>query len=70
MSGFPYHLTTIRSGDVISLIQIYMDGSRVEIARFLLPSDGQWRADVDFLDDIMNAYKTRLKKHEKLKGDF
>lgn len=70
MSGYPYHLTTLRAGNEIAVIQVFMDGSRMEIARFLLPNDGQWRADVDFLDSIMDAYKARLKRHEKLKGDF
>lgn len=57
-----YHLTTVRADNTISIIQLFMDGSRREIGRFLLPGDGQWRLDVDFLDDIMKAYDRRLKK--------
>ena len=57
-----YHLTTVRVENVIYVLQVFMDGSKTEIARFGLPNDGQWRLDVDFLDDIMDAYKKRLKK--------
>lgn len=57
-----YNLTTVRNGNTISLLQVFQDGSRTEIARFLLPVDGQWRLDVDFLDDIVGAYKRRLKR--------
>lgn len=56
-----YKLTTVRVKNTISVVQVFMDGSRAEIARFVLPNDGQWRRDVDFLDDIMDAYKKRLK---------
>ena len=57
-----YKITSIRDGNVMYVIQVYMDGSYREIGRFLLPDDGQWRLEVDFHDDIMDAYKTRLKK--------
>lgn len=57
-----YTLETVRADNTISVLQIFMDGSRIEIGRFFLPSDGRWRKDVDFLDDIVNAYKKRLKK--------
>ena len=57
-----YKITSIRDGNVRYGIQVSMDGSDREIGRFLLPDDGQWRLDVDFHDDIMDAYKTRLKK--------
>ena len=39
-----------------------MDGSRREIGRFMLVGDGQWRLDIDLLDEIMAAYKKRLRK--------
>lgn len=57
-----YNLTTVRNGNTISLLQVFQDGSRTEIARFLLPADGQWRLDVEFLDNIEGAYKKRLKR--------
>lgn len=57
-----YKLTSIREENMIHVVQVFMDGSRQEIGRFLLPNDGQWRLDVDFLDDIMDAYHKRLKK--------
>lgn len=57
-----YQLETIRDGNVIYVQQVFMDSSCCVIAMFLLPSDGRWRKDVDFLDDIIAAYKKRLKK--------
>ena len=57
-----YKLTSIREENVIHVVQVFMDGSRQEIGRFLLPNDGQWRLDVDFLDEIMDAYHKCLKK--------
>lgn len=57
-----YQLTSIRKGNVVSILQVFMDGSRVEIGRFLLPNDKQWRLDCIFLDDILAAYRKRMKK--------
>lgn len=57
-----YKLTTIREANVIHVIQVFMDGSKLEIGRFLLPNDGQWREDVTFLDNIKDAYVKRLSK--------
>lgn len=55
-------LTTLREGNIIYVVQVFMDGSRMEVGRFALPNDGQWRDDVDFLDDIKAAYNKRLRK--------
>lgn len=60
--GKKYELTSIRVQNMISIQQVFMDGSRREIGRFMLVGDGQWRLDVDFLDEIMAAYKKRLRK--------
>ena len=58
----PFHLTTIRNGNVIRVVFIIDGiGTKEVIAEFLLPSDGQWRKDVTFLDDIQKAYYNRLK---------
>lgn len=62
MTARTFKLTTVRIGNVIFIGQVFLDGSKREIGRFLLPDDGQWRCDVDFLDDIMNAYNKRLRK--------
>ncbi len=34
----------------------------IEIGRFLLPDDRQWRLDCIFWDDILAAYRERMKK--------
>ena len=59
-----YQLEPLRVGNMISIQQVFIDGSRCEIARFLLPDDNRWRKDVEFLDDIVAAYKKRLKTVE------
>ena len=60
--GKKYELTSIRVQNMISIHQVFMDGSRREIGRFMLVGDGQWRLDIDLLDEIMAAYKKRLRK--------
>ena len=60
--GMKYELTTVRRNNVVSVLQVFMDGSRREIGRFLLVGDGQWRLDVTFMDDVIAAYKKRLRK--------
>lgn len=60
--GKKYELTSIRVQNMISIQQVFMDGSRHEIGRFMLPGDNQWRLDIDLLDEIMAAYKKRLRK--------
>lgn len=60
--GKKYELTSIRVQNMISIQQVFMDGSRREIGRFMLVGDGQWRLDIDLLDEIMAAYKKRLRK--------
>lgn len=58
----PFHLTTIRDRNVISVVMIIDSiGKRDIIGQFLLPSDGQWRKDMTFVDDIQKAYFNRLK---------
>ena len=57
-----YHLTSVRIENMIYIGAIFADGSKRELGRFELPNDGQWRIDVDFIDDIVDAYKKRYKK--------
>lgn len=58
----PFHLTSIRDGNVIKIVMIIDSiGKRDIIGQFLLPSDGQWRKDMTFVDDIQKAYFNRLK---------
>ena len=53
-------IISFREGNLIHVVQVFMDGSRIEIAQFLLPNDGRWRLDVEFHDDILEAYRKRL----------
>lgn len=58
-----YHLTTRRYENIIQVWAVFLDGSRREIAIFELPENGiNFRADVEFLDNIMDAYKKRYAK--------
>lgn len=51
-----------RQNNVIGLDMIYPDGNSRIVLMALLPMDGDWRADVDFYDEIERAYKKRLRK--------
>jgi hypothetical protein len=41
---------------------IYPDGHSRNVLFAELPMDGDWRADVDFYDEIETAYKKRIRK--------
>ena len=51
-----------RKDNVIGLDMIYPDGHPRTVLMALLPMDGDWRADVDFYDEIERAYKKRLRR--------
>lgn len=51
-----------RDNNVLGLIMIYPDGHPRTVLMAELPIDGDWRADVDFFDEIENAYKKRLRR--------
>lgn len=58
-----YHLTTRRCNNLLEIWAVFLDGSRREIAVFELPENGiNFRADVEFLDNILDAYKKRYAK--------
>lgn len=41
---------------------VYPDGHIRNVLMAELPMDGDWRADVDFYDEIESAYKKRLRR--------
>ena len=41
---------------------IYPDGHSRIVLMAELPMDGDWRADVDFYDEVETAYKKRLRR--------
>ena len=51
-----------RKDNIIGLDMIYPDGNSRIVLMALLPMAGDWRADVDFYDEIERAYKKRLRK--------
>ena len=50
---------SFRRGNIIGLTMIYPDGRCCNVMFAEVPVDGDWRADVDFYDDIETAYKKR-----------
>lgn len=48
--------------NVLGLVLIYPDGQPRTVLMAELPIDGDWRADVEFYDDVETAYKKRLRK--------
>lgn len=53
---------SIRQNNMIGLVMVYPDGHQRNVLFAELPMDGDWRADVDFYDEIEAAYKKRLRK--------
>lgn len=53
---------SIRQNNIIGLMMIYPDGHPRNVLLAELPIDGDWRADVEFYDEIESAYKKRLRK--------
>lgn len=53
---------SIRERNIIGLLLVYPDGHDRNVLMAELPMDGDWRADVDFYDEIEAAYKKRLRK--------
>lgn len=53
-------LKSVRQNNIIGLMMIYPDGHPRNVLMAELPMDGDWRADVDFYDEIEQAYKKRL----------
>ncbi|MCI7523066.1 hypothetical protein [Roseburia hominis] len=51
-----------RENNIIGLTMIYPDGHPRTVLMAELPIDGDWRADVDFFDEVENAYKKRLRR--------
>lgn len=51
-----------RDNNILGLVMIYPDGQPRTVIMAELPMDGDFRADVEFYDEIENAYKKRLRK--------
>ena len=51
-----------RENNIMGLVMIYPDGHPRTVLMAELPIDGDWRADVDFFDEVENAYKKRLRR--------
>ena len=51
-----------RENNMLALIMVYPDGQPRTVLMAELPMDGDWRADVEFYDEIETAYKKRLRK--------
>lgn len=53
---------SVRKDNIIGLIMVYPGGHARNVLMAELPMDGDWRADVDFYDEIETAYKKRLRR--------
>ena len=58
---------SVRQNNIIGLMMIYPDGHPRNVLMAELPMDGDWRADVDFYDEIEQAYKSVCAEHFKTK---
>lgn len=51
-----------RENNILGLVMIYPDGHPRTVLMAEVPMDNDFRADVEFYDDIENAYKKRLRR--------
>jgi len=57
-----YEVKSIRQGNVVYIYVVWQDGYVEEVGHILLAWDGQWKEDAVFIDEIVAAYKKRLRK--------
>lgn len=57
-----FSFKSIRDGSMLGMLLIQPDGHPKLVAEVLMPLDNDWRADVEFYDELEKAYRTRLKK--------
>ena len=53
---------SIRDNNLLGLVLIYPDGQSRTVIMAEMPMDADFRADVEFYDEIENAYRKRLRK--------
>ena len=53
---------SIRSETHIGVVMTFPTGEQRLVAEILIPTDGDWRADVELYDDFLKIYGRRLKK--------
>lgn len=51
-----------RENNILGLVMIYPDGHPRTVLMAELPMDNDFRADVEFYDQVENAYKKRLRR--------
>lgn len=57
-----FNFRSVRDGCRLGMIMFEPCGYHRLVAEVLMPSDGDWRADVEFYDDLEKAYRTRIRK--------
>ena len=57
-----FKFKSIRNGCLLGMYLIQPDGHYRPVAEVIMPMDGDWRADVDFYDELERAYRSRLNK--------
>lgn len=57
-----FRFKSIKEDCLLGLVLIQPDGHYRLVAEVLMPMDGDWRADVEFYDELEKAYRTRLRK--------
>lgn len=55
-------LKSQRSGNMIGLAMVYPSGAVETVVMALMPPDNDWRATIEFYDDLVQIYKKRLSK--------
>ena len=55
-------LKSQRRGNWIGIAIIYPSGAMETVAMILMPPDNDWRATIEFYDELIRLYKKRLSK--------
>ena len=51
-----------RQGNWIGFALVFPDGTYSTVAMIEMPPDGDWRANIEFYDELVKLYRNRLKK--------
>lgn len=56
-------LKSQRNGNWIGLALVYPSGAIETVAMALMPPDNDWRASIEFYDNLVQIYRKRLNKY-------
>ena len=55
-------LKSQRNGNWIGIAMVYPGGAMETVAMILMPPDNDWRATIEFYDELIRIYRKRVNK--------